>query len=398
MGQQGARIRRPRIGVGTTLMAAVIALGLIVLASGLIAVLSFIEIRRSFDRVASGQQASIVAAKLGQSSEALAAIAPTLFATGSKQSSSTELAKQVGSQRQRLEELTAELGAYLDSGEAIATVRSTSAELSETVDLISTAMASRAAAEESRTRALAAMGMVLDDATTLSGQPSGAPIARWLDAVRGAVPDVFNVLAATDAAGIDGPSAKAGVVLAYAAEIAAAAGEIAAGSRAAAPALPGLQGRLADALTGDSGVFAMQRRIVDLNAQLRQSLARNEAVAQRMNGAVDAVMNTVQADIGRQNASQSAQISAGTWWLATLTLLGALGALGTIVHVRKSVARRRQELRGGAIPDEAGVVSAASLANGHDKIADTTAALTKVAEADGRNGAVQPDPRIATSS
>lgn len=397
MAREGARIRLPRIGIGTTLMAGVAVLGLIVLASGVIALLSFFEIRRSFDRVASGQSASIVAARLGQTSEALAGLAPTLYAAADP-AASRQIAQQVSGERQRLGELTSELGTYLDPGEALTTIRSTSAELSETIDRLSTAMSAKAAAEASRTLALAAVGAVLDDATTLSGQPRGAPIARWFDAVRGAMPDVFTVLSAVDAAGIDGPAAKVGVVISYAAEIAATAGDISAGSRAAAPALPGLHARLTDALTGESGLFAAQRRIVDLDGQLRQLLARNEAAAQRMNGAVDTVMDTVRADIGGQNAGQSAVIAAGMWWLAALTLTGVLIAVGTLAHVRKQVALRRQAVHGGIL-NRPVATGATGLVDGRDRGADTVGPLPQVvAGTDSRDGTVQPGSPIAASS
>lgn len=377
MAQQDARIRLPYLGVGTTLTAAVVALGLLVLASGLIAIVSFTQIRRSFDRVASSQTASIAAARLSQSSDALAGFAPSLFAKGGDQTSPVQFSQQVDTQRQHLQGLVTELSGYLGPNEAIATIRSTSDELFETIGLLSTAIFSKTAAEENLRRALAAMGAVLDEAVTLSGQPGGAPIARWLDTVRGVTPDVFTVLAAADTASIDGPSTKAGIVIANAEEIAAAAGgETAAGTRAAAPALPGLQRRFAEAVTGDEGAFATQRRIVDLDEQLRRLLARNEAAAKRMIGALGAVMETVRVDIAGQNASRSALISTRTWWLTALTLIGAIGAICTAVHVRTSVARRLRN----AILSEPAASSAASLAEGRDEIAN-----------DGGTGAIYAD-------
>ncbi len=110
--------------------------------------------------------------------------------------------------------------------------------------MLSTAMVSKATTEENLRRALVAISAVLDEAAMLSGRPGGSPIARWLDEARATAPDIFAVLAATDSAGVDGPSTEAAVMLAHAEEIAeAAGGETAAGSRAAAPALPGLHAR-----------------------------------------------------------------------------------------------------------------------------------------------------------
>jgi hypothetical protein len=336
MAEQGARTSLPH-------SRAVIALGLLMLACGLIAALAVMQVRGSRERAASSQTAAI-AASLSEAGEGLAGVAPTLLAKGFDQPARDQLSPQVHAQQQNVQRLIDDLSAHLGPGEAIVTIRAASAELFETIDRLSPAISSRAVAEAKLRRALAAVASVLDEAATLSGQPRGAPIARWLDEARDATSDIFAALAATDGAGLDGPSTAAGVMIAHAQEIAeAAGGETAAGSRAAAPALPGLHARFAEAVTGSDGVFAAQREMLDLDGQLRQWLGRNEAAATRMNGALGALAEASADTSGTPGPSRA-------WWL---TLAGAIAAIGVAIYAQFGVVRGLRTPKSAPLPERA---------------------------------------------
>jgi hypothetical protein len=350
MTEQGAQIPPPQIRPGTTPTAALLTLGLLILAGGLIAALAIIEIRGDAARRAASRIAAI-AESLDQSSAALAGVAPSLFAKGFDPAVRDQSAPQVRTQQQHVQQLIDELTAHLGTGEPVATLRASSVELFETIDRLSPAIASRAAAEAKLRQGLAAVATVFEEAAALSGQPRGAPIARWLDEARGASADIFSALAATDGAGMDGPAAAAGVVLSHAEEIAdAAGGETAAGSRAAAPALPGLQTRLNDAVTGSDGVFAAQRQIRDLDGQIRQWLGRNAAAATRLTGAVDGLTETARVE------DETAPDATRNWWLEALMLAGALGAMGGAIYVQLGVVRRLWAPESAPLSEPAAVV------------------------------------------
>ena len=353
MAEQGAQIRPPQVRLGTTLTAAMVALGLVILACSLIAALAFTQIRGDVARAAAGQTAAI-AERLSQSSAALEGVAPSLFAGAVEPAARNQSGPQVRTEQQNMQQLIDELTAHLGTGEPVATLRASSAELFETIDRLAPAIASRTAAEAKLRQGLAAVATVFEEAAALSGQPRGAPIARWLDEARGATADIFAALAATDGAGMDGPAAAAGVVLSHAGEIAdAAGGETAAGSRAAAPALPGLQTRLDEAVTGSDGVFAAQRQIRDLDGQIRQLLGRNAAAATRLTGAVDGLTQTARA------GDETAPAATRNWWLEALMLAGALGAMGGAIYAQLGVVRRLWAPESVPLPEPAAVEAVA---------------------------------------
>ena len=137
------------MGVGPALTLAVAVLSLFVVVSGTIAIFSFKEFHRNFDRLASTQTNTLIAAaKLQQESEALAGYAPKLFAKGLDQTSLMEFSVEVYAKQASLQALIDELIGYVGESGSIATIKETSAALFQNIDTLSTEVFAKAAAED----------------------------------------------------------------------------------------------------------------------------------------------------------------------------------------------------------------------------------------------------------
>ena len=137
-------LRIPRLGVGPALMLALVALSLFVVVCGAIAIFSFNEFHRSFDRLASTQTNTLIAtAKLQQESEALAGYAPKLLAKGLDQKSLMEFSADVYAKQAKLQSLVDELTEYVGETGSITTIKATSAALFQNIDSLSTKVFSR---------------------------------------------------------------------------------------------------------------------------------------------------------------------------------------------------------------------------------------------------------------
>ena len=338
------KIRLPGAGVGVTLMMAVAILSLFVVVSGAIAIYSFNEFHRNFDRLASTQtDTMIAAARLQQESEALAGYAPKLFAKGLDQTTLLEFSVEVYTKQAKLQSLIDELAQYVGETGSIATIKKTSAALFQDIDTLSTEIFSKAAAEDGVKTALSNISGVYSEAIGLAdGSAAGA---AWLDKVRAVDPILLDLLTARDVGQVDALLARASKILDDTAE---AAGLTPQGT----DELSQRHDRLRSATVNKQGVFFYQRQFILENGRLRELLEQNQQTAGEMIGAVGALMTTVRSEIASQNETQGKAISSRGRLLQGIILFGILGAFLTAVYVQLRVIRRLNKLRHSMLNEE----------------------------------------------
>ena len=102
-------------------MACLAGLSLVLVLVSVIAIVSFGELKKSFDRVVSNEVAAILLAdELKQRSEALAGLAPSLYAQGFNQDALLRYSMTTYSEQERLQQLLSQLSLLSDAnGDAI---------------------------------------------------------------------------------------------------------------------------------------------------------------------------------------------------------------------------------------------------------------------------------------
>lgn len=364
--------RIPSLGVGPALMLAVVALSLFIVVSGTIAIFSFNEFHRSFDRLASTQTNTLIAAaKLQQESEILAGYAPKLLAKGLDQRSLMEFSADVYATQAKLQSLVDELTGYVGETGSIATIKATSASLFQNIDTLSTEVFSKAAAEDGLKGALGNLSDVYSEASGLASGSGDTAVATWLAEVRAVDPVILYLLTARDSGQIEALEPRARKLLDQAAGAARMTAQ-------RSGALEKLHDRLSSAILGNQGTFHYQRQFIEENARIRDLLARNQQTAQEMTGGAGALMDKVRAEIASQNEIQGAAISTRGRLLQGIILFGVFGALLTAAYVQVRVVRRLGKLRRSML-DEESAEGAALLTKGRDEISEMAQAFVHFA-------------------
>jgi hypothetical protein len=154
-----------RFGVAARLQAGLAALAFFTIAACVIAVVSFNELRRSLDRIASTQLDTMVAAaQLRQDSEAITALAPSLFAKGLDQSTLLDFSVQIYNRQVELNAQIDELAKFVESGNEIPEIKAASTALFENIDALSTTIYGKAVAEASLKTTIRQAGSLLYEA------------------------------------------------------------------------------------------------------------------------------------------------------------------------------------------------------------------------------------------
>lgn len=363
--------RKRGMRVGPTLMAAVAALTTFIVLTGAIAILSFKEFQRNFDRLASTQtDAMLAAAQLRQDSEALAGLAPKLAVKGLDQSSLMEFSVEVFTRQAALQTLIGELTGYFGETESIGTIETTSAALFENIDIMSTSIFAKAAAEDSIDRAQAQVSARWAESVKLVS--GGSPKAEvWFNEVRKVFPVVLEAIAANDFNALEVLSHQAEAIMDGASGPS---GVLTSGT----DPLSTLHLRLVESITGERGLLAVQRQFLVEDARLRELLAENESTSQQMIGAVGTLMETVRTEIASQNKSQAQAILARERLLQVIIATGAIGAFLATVYVQRHVIRRLRNLRNSMLNEES-AEGAALLTEGTDEISEMAQSFVRFA-------------------
>ena len=138
----------PKFGVANRVLLALLMLALMIGAMSVIAIRSFSESQRSFNRVATQQLAAInAAAELKQRAEALTSLAPELFAKGFDQQALLNFSMHSYKEQSELQGLIDNL--KIQSQLSVSEVETAKTDLFQNLDALATALYERASVEES---------------------------------------------------------------------------------------------------------------------------------------------------------------------------------------------------------------------------------------------------------
>jgi hypothetical protein len=155
----GAEMGKLKLGVAARLMAGLAALTVFAVTAGLLAITSFGEFRSSFNRMASTQlNTMMAAAHLKQESEGIAGLAPGLLAQGFDQGSLLAFSTTTYTRQTRLQQLIDSLRLYGGDSPQIADIQAASQALFSNADELSTAIFARANADGDLRTAIDAQG------------------------------------------------------------------------------------------------------------------------------------------------------------------------------------------------------------------------------------------------
>ncbi len=363
-------MRRMRFGVAARLMAGLAALALFLAASSVIAVRSFNELQRSFDRVASGQlEAMIAAGRLQQQSQLLAGLAPSLFVRGLTQGTLLSFTLEAYTRQGELSALIGQIKTFIGDSASLSEIDQASAALFDNFDALSTSIYAKAAAEGEVDQALMMIAEIhrhpgSDGSVPTS--PDTGPRESAADLRSIALPvgaAVYEALATRDPARLHALREDLDQVLGGTASASS-------GSVMAAPQRLVLM----EGLLGERGLLPARLRLDQFNREARGLLLENEKLSADLIGAVDELTEEVRSDIAAKNQAQAALLSTRSRILEGLVVLGLVGAGGIASYVQLSVIRRFGRLRHSMLNETSGD-TARQLAKGRDEISEMAGAF-----------------------
>ncbi len=356
-------MRRLRFGVAARLMTGLAVLTMFIAASSIIAVLSFNQLQRSFDHIASSQlEAMIAAGRLQQQSQVLAGLAPNLFVKGLTQGTLLSFTLEAYMRQGELNSLIEQIRSFIGGGTDLSRIERSSAALFDNFDALSTAIYSKAAAESEVDEALLALASIHRQHEADVAGPESAGSASDQSG-RGVEATVYEALATRDPGRLDALRADLSRLLGPPEPLSA-------DTAAAAQVRPAL----ADGLLGERGLIPSRQRLDQFNREARSLLLDNEKLSEDLIAAVAELTADVKADIAAQNRAQTNLLSTRSSILGGLVVLSLAGAAGIASYIQLSVIRRLGRLRHSML-NESSAETARDLAEGHDEIAEMAGAF-----------------------
>ena len=315
----------PKLGVANRVLLALLTLSLMIGAMSVIAIRSFSESQRSFNRVATQQLAAInAAAELKQRAEALTSLAPELFAKGFDQQALLNFSMHSFKEQSELQGLIDNL--KTQSQLSVSDVETAKTNLFQNLDALATALYERASAEESLNQALHDLSAIQ---TELSQDGSLVAAERLedrrnLDIIAS---QILKLVASRQWAEVETIEANLRVAVSQ-----------------AFVSDPVQKSKLQAIVLGNQGIVASKRQVLTLLGNVNGQLSTNEALSAKLVGSASDVENLIQHDITTQNAEQAEQLTQRSLLLKVIAGLAAFGAIVIALYVQRSVVGRISRL------------------------------------------------------
>jgi signal transduction histidine kinase/CheY-like chemotaxis protein len=337
--QDGAA-RAGGLGVAGRVLLCLVAMSVVVIIISTMALSTFGELRRSFDRVVSNELAAILLAdELKQRTEALSGQAPSLYAQGLNQDALLNYSMTSYSEQERLQQLLYRLS-------TLSALETDGIEKAKTafflnLDQLATKLFESTTA---RQRLDAEIGKL---ATLQQSQPvstNGSPATALI------MGQVLQFLIEEDPAKLEE--------------------EVVRLERSIAALGPGaadveVMKRLLDA---EQGIIALKRRLLFLLGEVRHLLAQNMKLSDGLVQAAEEVSAKIEQQVKDENAARQAIFDSRSLWLKIIAGLSILAAIATALYMQFSVRRRISALRV-AMAGNAPEGKLLSLTRGNDEIA-----------------------------
>ena len=359
-------------GVGAKLLAGLALLTAFIALSGGLAVYSFNQLHKSFDKVASTQLATMVAAaQLRQESEVLTSLAPSLFArditTGSLTSFATKTFRLQSSLQQLIQALTQQLGDRSDVKEIDRIARA----MFSNADRLATQIYAKATTQTELRRAAGQLAAVSGESQPFSEVLASDPSAENRQLIRDSLAalDTLNAVAFRALGG--GPHPASPVTSATVTDPA---GADLVRSTSAAPDLMPVSDRLRKLGLAVSQAAAARARLNGLEVDIVRLLKESDSLSQQLNDRVQSLMQSVQGDIAGENQMLGAVLSQRSTVMLALGVLGLLLAASIAAYFQRSVIGRLNRLRN-AVQGDRSTEAAKPLLKGRDEIAEMARAV-----------------------
>ncbi len=315
----------PKFGVANRVLLALLILSLMIGAMSVIAIRSFSESQRSFNRVATQQLAAInAAAELKQRAEALTSLAPELFAKGFDQQALLNFSMHSYKEQSELQGLIDNL--KTQSQLSVSDVETAKTDLFQNLDALATALYERASVEESFNQALHGLSAIQtelsQDATMV--QAERQEDLRNLDIIASQTLKLVASRQWAELEAIEGTLREA-LSRAFVSD-------------------PAQKSKLQAIVIGSQGIVASKRQLLTLLGDVNGQLTTNKALSGRLVSAATDVEKLVQHDISTQNAAQAEQLTRRSLLLKLIAGLAAFAAVVTALYVQRSVVGRISRL------------------------------------------------------
>jgi signal transduction histidine kinase/CheY-like chemotaxis protein len=344
-------------GVAGRTFTSLAILSLMIAVVSIIAIQSFGELRRSFGFVANDQLGAInTAAELKQRAEALARLAPALYAKGLEQNTLLDFSLVSFKEQSRLQQLISKLSTQ--TNEPLSDVEAANSELFRNLDTLATTLYDRAATEEAIGSLLS---RIADLARPATGDAGGAAAPAVEPAAIALLAIVPAVIASHDTEETDRLETDLRTSLA----------RLKNGSAAAGP--------IEIAVLGPQGLISQQRRLIRLLADVRRQLADNEETSKKLIDATGRVSASITKAVGQQNQVLESQVSRRSAILWAIAAIAVIGAIATAAYMQLSVIGRIRRLSL-AMREAAPAERLKPLTRGGDEIADLASEFARYVE------------------
>ncbi len=329
-----------RLGIAARILLCLVVMSAVVIAISFIAISSFSELKRSFDRVVAHELGSIeVADELKQRAEALAGMAPSLYAQGINQDALLKYSMTSYSEQARVQDLLVRFNRLskrqTDDIEAVKT------KFFVNLDQLATKLFDSATVKQK-------LDSEIGKLTMLQQRQGGDAAGNTVALISG---QILQFLIEEDPDKLKQ--------------------EVAELERTVAQLENTPSVRIEDMktlLVAEQGIIALKRRLITLMGELRKHLAENVALSTEFIAATEKVSEELKQSIVAENAKRQLQLENRSFWLKMFAALSIIAAVVTGFYMQFSVSRRITALRL-AMTSSATEEKLAPLAKGKDEIA-----------------------------
>lgn len=330
-------------GVGAKLLVGLALLTIFIAISGGLAVYSFNQLRKSFDRVASTQLDTMVAAaQLRQESEVLTSLAPSLFAsditTGSLTNFSTKAFRLQSTLQQLVQALTKQLGD--ESG--VREIDQIARAMFSNADRLATQIYAKATAQADLRRSAEQLLAVNADSQSFAEALGTDLTAESHQLIRSSLTglDKLNAMAFSALGGVPqekSPAPTTGGTASPTSDLAT--------MTSGAPGLMPVAIRLRKLSLAVSQATAAREHLNSLEVEIVRLLKESDSLSQQLNDRVQSLMQSIQSDIASQNESLGAVLTQRSTVMLALGVLGLLLSVSIATYFQLSVIGRLNWLR-----------------------------------------------------
>jgi len=358
-------MRGIHLGVGAKLLAGLALLAAFMAISGGLAVYSLNQLHKSFDRVASTQLATMVAAsELRQQSQVLSSLAPSLFASDITKGSLTSFATQNFRLQSTLQKLIQALTKQLGKNSGIEEIDRIARAIFSNADRLATQIYAKAAAQGELRRAAEQLARVSADSQPFTEALASDVRVEDRQLLRNTLVMLDTVNSAAFHALGGGPqeASRSNPI------------DDLVTSTSEAPGLIPLAARLRESLSATNQATAAREHLNNMEVEIVRLLKESDSLSKQLNDKVQFLTQNIQNEIGGENKVLGAILTERSTVMLGLGALGLLLCASIAAYFQLSVIGRMNRLKN-AVQRGRSRDNTKSLLKGRDEIAQMARAV-----------------------